>query len=69
VIQTVLRRFELPGVVRVSLGLENSEADVDTLIHVLGGIARQPKDRASEKAVRQRMDDACNAAAQRVYAQ
>ena len=43
VILTVLRRFELPGVVRVSLGIENSEEDVDTLIHVLGGIARQPK--------------------------
>ena len=68
-ILTVLRRFELPGVVRVSLGLENSEEDVDTLIHVLGGIARQPTDRASEKAVRQQMDDACKASAARVYGQ
>ena len=68
-ILTVLRRFELPGVVRVSLGIENSEADVDTLIHVLGGIARQPKDRASEKAVRQQMDEACKASAERVYGQ
>ena len=65
-ILTVLRRFELPGVVRVSLGIENSEEDVDTLIHVLGGIARQPKDRASEKAVRQQMDDACKASAEGV---
>jgi selenocysteine lyase/cysteine desulfurase len=68
-ILTVLRRFELPGVARVSLGLENSEADVDALIHVLGGIARQPKDGASEKAFRQQMDDACQAAAGRVYGQ
>ena len=69
VILTVLRRFELPGVVRVSLGLENSEADVDTLIRALDGIARQPKDRAAEKAVRRQMDDACEASARRVYGQ
>jgi selenocysteine lyase/cysteine desulfurase len=68
-ILTVLRRFELPGVVRVSLGIENSEADVDTLMHVLGGIARQRKDGAAEKAVRQQLDDACKAAARSVYAQ
>ena len=43
-ILTVLRRFELPGVVRVSLGIENSEADVDTLLGVLDGIVRRPKD-------------------------
>ena len=67
-ILTVLRRFELPGVVRVSLGIDNSEADVDTLIRVLDGIARQPKDRAPEKIFRQQMDDACKASAQKVYA-
>jgi len=64
----VLRRFELPGVVRVSLGLQNSEEDVDTLIQVLGAIARQPKDRDAEQAVRQQMDDARKASARRVYA-
>ena len=64
----VLRRFELPGVVRVSLGLQTSEEDIDTLIHVLGGIARQPKVGASEKAVRQQMDASCTASAGRVYA-
>ena len=68
-ILTVLRRFELPGVVRVSLGIENSEEDVDTLIHVLGGIARQPKAFPAEKVVRQQMDEACRAAAERVYGQ
>ena len=39
----------LPGVVRVSLGIENSEEDVDTLIQVLGNIARQPKSRCPGK--------------------
>jgi selenocysteine lyase/cysteine desulfurase len=69
VILTVLRRFELPGVVRVSLGIENSEEDVDTLIHVLGGIARHPKGGSPEKNVKKQMDECSEAAAQRVYFQ
>ncbi len=36
-------KLSLPGLTRMSLGLENSEEDVDTLTHVLGKIARQPK--------------------------
>jgi selenocysteine lyase/cysteine desulfurase len=69
VILTVLRRLELPGVVRVSLGIENSEEDVDTLIHVLGGIARQPKRGSSEKKVQRQMDEFAKAAAQKIYDQ
>jgi len=38
-----LPRLALPGVVRVSLGIENSAEDVDALIHVLGSIAQQPR--------------------------
>ena len=44
-ILTLFPRLTLPGVARVSLGIENSEEDVDTLIHVLGKIARQPRTR------------------------
>jgi selenocysteine lyase/cysteine desulfurase len=66
-ILTVFRRFELPGVVRVSLGIENTEADIDALLSVMDGIARRPKAGPAEKAVRQRMDDACQAAVARVY--
>jgi hypothetical protein len=33
----------LPGLVRVSLGIENDKEDVDTLIRVLEKIARQPR--------------------------
>ena len=40
-------RLSLPGVVRVSLGIENSAEDVDALIQVLGHIARQPRARAN----------------------
>ena len=64
VILTVLRRLELPGVVRVSLGIENSEEDVDTLIRVLGGIARQPKGGSPEKNVKQLLDECAQAAFQ-----
>jgi len=63
----VLRRFELPGVARMSLGLQNTEEDIDALIQVTGDIARQPKNRKPEKAFRQQMDDACRAAAAAVY--
>jgi selenocysteine lyase/cysteine desulfurase len=68
-ILTVFRRFELPGVVRVSLGIENTEADVDELLAVMDGIARQPKAMASEQVVRHRMDDVCRSAGERVYGQ
>ncbi len=67
VILTVLRRFELPGVVRVSLGIENGEEDVDTLIQVLGGVARQPKGGSPGKRLARQLDEFSEAAAQRVY--
>ncbi|HYK90923.1 MAG TPA: aminotransferase class V-fold PLP-dependent enzyme, partial [Acidobacteriota bacterium] len=73
----------LPGLVRVSLGIENSEEDVDTLLRVLGLIARQPRSWADrltaskhygtralpETAVQHQMDDFARSAARRVYAQ
>jgi selenocysteine lyase/cysteine desulfurase len=59
-------RVALPGVVRVSLGIENSAEDVDTLIRVLGEIARQPK-AGAQTNVRRQMDDFTTAAARRVY--
>jgi selenocysteine lyase/cysteine desulfurase len=67
VIVTVFRRFELPGVVRVSLGIENSEADVDTFIRVLGDIARRPKAGNREKRVRAQVAELCESVDRRVY--
>jgi selenocysteine lyase/cysteine desulfurase len=64
---TLVPRLSLPGVVRVSLGIENSAADVDTLIRVLDSIARQPR-AGVESNVKQQMDDFAGAATQRVYA-
>ncbi|MDR3685804.1 MAG: aminotransferase class V-fold PLP-dependent enzyme [Coriobacteriia bacterium] len=83
VIVALLPRVELPGVVRVSLGIENTGEDVDTLIRVLEGIATQRGISAdgssasvpdampatSQQDVRKQMDDSAEAAAQRVYAQ
>lgn len=65
-ILTLFPKLELPGVVRVSLGIENSADDVDTLLRVLGEIAR--KSRAGvDKDVQRQMDDFARFAAQRVY--
>jgi selenocysteine lyase/cysteine desulfurase len=65
---TVLPKLSLPGVVRASLGIENTTEDVDALLRVLGDIAREPKVNAG-KQVRRQMDDYAGAVAQRVYAQ
>ena len=66
VIVTLLPKVSLPGVVRVSLGIENTAEDVDMLIRVLDSISHQP--RAGVKgAVEQQMDDFATAAARRVY--
>ena len=60
---------------RVSLGIENSEEDIDTLLHVLGRIARQPPARAdnpfapTQTDVQRPMDEFAQAAARRVYTQ
>jgi selenocysteine lyase/cysteine desulfurase len=62
-IVTVFPRLSLPGVARVSLGLENTEEDVDRLIEVLGGISGQRRD----KRVQRQMDAYAAAAARTVY--
>jgi selenocysteine lyase/cysteine desulfurase len=38
---TLFPKIKLPGILRVSLGIENCEEDVDTLIKVLESIARK----------------------------
>jgi selenocysteine lyase/cysteine desulfurase len=81
VILFLFPRLSLPGLVRVSLGIQNDEKDVDTLIRVLDKIARRP--RASVRGqfatahdeppvlprsdVQQQMDDFVRAAVRRVY--
>ena len=62
-ILTLFPQVALPGLTRVSLGIENSAEEVDTLIAVLDKIARQPRTGANRHAVRQQMDDFARAAA------
>ncbi len=67
---TLLPQVSLPGVTRMSLGIENSEEEVDILIHVLGKIARQPRTGVdSYRHIQEQMDDFARAVAQRVYSQ
>ncbi len=66
-ILTLFPQVALPGLTRVSLGIENSAEDVDTLIEVLDKIVRQPRTGANRHAVQQQMDDFARAVALRVY--
>ncbi len=72
---TLLPKLSLPGLTRMSLGIENDEEEVDTLIHVLGEIARQPKKgvdspfASTQTDVQKQMDHSARTASQRVYAQ
>lgn len=72
VMVTLFPKLALPGLTRVSLGIENTIGEIDTLIDVLGDIARQPKAEdspfASQKTdIQRRMDDFARAAAERVF--
>jgi hypothetical protein len=74
-------RLILPGLVRVSFGLENDERDVDALIQVLDKIASAPRSRSNRiiasthngtprlphTCVQDRMRDYAAACATRVY--
>jgi len=74
-------KLKLPGLTRVSLGIENSEEDIDTLIHFLDKIARKSRDKTdrlptsdnsetlflSKKDVKQNIEDFTRDAARRVY--
>jgi selenocysteine lyase/cysteine desulfurase len=65
-------RLELPGVTRVSLGIENTPEDVDVLLDVLGRIARRPRAgnpfRRPKPSVKQELQASTQAVASRVYA-
>ncbi|MDO8930172.1 MAG: aminotransferase class V-fold PLP-dependent enzyme [Bacteroidota bacterium] len=69
-IVTLFPKLSLPGVVRVSFGIENSESDVDYFIQVLTEIAGKPqhatKD-AKPAQVKTQMADFASSIAQRIY--
>jgi selenocysteine lyase/cysteine desulfurase len=55
--------LSLPGLVRVSFGIQNTEAEVDSLIEVLGAITQKPR----THGIGRQIDDYVAAAVQRVY--
>jgi selenocysteine lyase/cysteine desulfurase len=63
VLLRVLPRLSLPGVVRISLGIENSVQDIEALVAVLGASGRRPKAKLGGE-----MDEFVQRAAARVYA-
>ncbi len=78
---TLFPKIKLPGLARVSLGIENSNEEVDTLIDALGKIGKKPRtaekmhtDSAqnatpilSKTEVKKQIKDYTKAAAMRVY--
>ncbi|NQV03161.1 MAG: hypothetical protein HQ542_10970, partial [Bacteroidia bacterium] len=56
VIVTLFPNFELPGLVRISLGIENTKVDVDELIRVLGKIAEK-SGKQSMRHVKKQLND------------
>lgn len=82
VIVTLFPRVSLPGLTRVSLGIQNTAEEIDALVQVLVRIARQPRtevdnsfdfaqDRpfaSTETGAQKQMESFAMAAAQRIYA-
>ncbi len=66
IIATLFHSVVFPGMARVSLGIGNSEEDIDTLIKVVGEIAKRPQ-AGKQVNIRQQLNDYSSAAAQRVY--
>jgi selenocysteine lyase/cysteine desulfurase len=66
VMLSVFKHLSLPGLTRVSLGIENSAEEIDTLLQVVRHIAAQPKAGGNETT--QQINDFANAAAQCIYA-
>lgn len=67
VILRVFKQLSLPGLTRISLGLENNAEEIDTVLRVLRQIAAQPN-AAGNDVTRRQMNDFVTGTAQRVYA-
>lgn len=77
-IQTLVPGVRLPGLVRVSLGIENTNEDIDRFIHVLDKIAGKDNRSASaqngnavvsKQETKQQMNNFVKASALRIYSQ
>jgi selenocysteine lyase/cysteine desulfurase len=69
VIAILFPRLSFPGLARVSIGIGNSESDIDILVQTLGRIVWKSSDSAirSKKDMRREIDDFAKAVAARVY--
>ena len=80
ILVTVFPRLQLPGVLRVSLGIGNSEEEIDTFIRVFGEIAKEKMGTKSNRnkviyqkpgltktEVKRQMKKFVNATAEKVY--
>jgi selenocysteine lyase/cysteine desulfurase len=70
VIVTLFPKLSLPGIARVSLGIGNSESDVDHLIQVLEKIADKPQSQSKDAKpaqVKKQMNDFARSIANRIY--
>lgn len=70
----VAPRLRFPGLVRVSLGLGNTEEDVDTFLQVLDKIARQRRTKgenpsAPKAVIKQEINDFVKTSAMKVYSE
>jgi selenocysteine lyase/cysteine desulfurase len=71
-IVTLFPKLSLPGIARVSLGIGNSESDVDQLIQVLEKIAGKPQSQSKDAKpaqVKKQMNDFAGKVAGKVYGQ
>lgn len=68
IIATLFHKINFPGLARISFGIENSEKDVDVLIHELNRIVRRSGP-SEQKDIKQQIDNYVSKAAQRVYRQ
>jgi hypothetical protein len=69
VILFLFPRVSLPGLVRVSLGIENDEKDIDALVNSLDTIATARKASSARQAdINRQIDDFAETAIGRVYA-
>ena len=66
IIATLFPRLNFPGVARVSLGIENTEEDIDTLIEVLGKIITNTPE---SRVAKQQINYFVNASVMKVYPQ
>ena len=69
IIVILFPKFELPGMVRISLGIENTEADIDSCINVLEEIARSKKEKIHYpfENIKSQIEDFIKTVEQKVY--